>query len=85
MSDRIKDPHRGFRGIARHDHHFDEALIGQGIQFQQGPHQRKTGAELQDLVFVLELMIAVGIQAIGAKDRFLGFQIEQGARRDTND
>ena len=85
MIDRIKDAHRCLGRIARHDDDLDEALImGQHVQFQQRPHQRKTGAELEYLVLIVELMPAVCFQSLRTENRFLRFKVKQRAGRNTN-
>jgi hypothetical protein len=83
--DGIKNPHRCLRGIPRHDDDFDKALVMRElVQLQQRAHQREAGAELEDFIFIVDLVAAVGLQALIAENGLLRLEVEQRARRNAN-
>ena len=86
MLDRVEDAQPGVAGIARQQNHFDRRhAAAQLVQAEQFLHQRKGHARLQDVVLVLNLEAAVGVQPIALEQRVAVAEVEQGTRGNRDD
>lgn len=80
MLNRVEDPQAGIGTVARYQHHFDARLLQAGIEAQQFFHQRERIALRENFVLMLDLILAVGLDAIGHIHLMTVAQIEQCAR-----
>ena len=81
MLDRIEDAQAGVAGVARQQDDFHRRHVARElVQPEQLLHQRERHAGLEDLVLVLDLEAAVGIEAVALEQIVAVAQVEQGAR-----
>src|SRR6185312_8028018 len=86
MLDRVENAQAGVTGVARQQDHLDRRHVaGQLVEAQQLLHQRERHAGSQDVLLVLDLERAVGVEAVALEQRVAVAEVEQRARGDGDD
>ncbi|KIY17712.1 hypothetical protein RD00_17280 [Pseudomonas amygdali pv. tabaci] len=80
MLDRVEDPQAGIGAVARHQHHFHARLVQAGIEAQKFFNQWESVALFENLILVLNLILAVGLHAVGHIHLVAVAKIEQRPR-----
>ena len=85
MLDGIEDPQAGVRAVAGHEDHFHQVTAAlRLVEPQERLHQFESGAGAQDVLFIGDLILRIGLQAPGLVDVVLLLQVEQGPGGDTD-
>ncbi|RMT65358.1 hypothetical protein ALP45_200113 [Pseudomonas coronafaciens pv. atropurpurea] len=77
MLNRIEYPQAGVGTVARDQNHFDPRPAQADVEVQQFFYQSKSIALLEDAVLVLNLILAIGLNAIRHVHRVAVTQVEQ--------
>ncbi|MNG20174.1 hypothetical protein D3C84_1044050 [compost metagenome] len=85
MLDRVEYPQPGVGAVARHQHHLDPGLAKTGVQAQELLHQGEGVTGFEHFVFVFDLVLAIGFNALGQVQAVTLAEVEQRSGGDGDD
>lgn len=77
---RIEDPQSGIGAVARYQNNLNACLLQARVEAQQLLHQRKSIPRCQHLVLMIDLVLAIGLDALALVDAMTFAQVEQRPR-----